>query len=126
MTYTWVLSSILVSAMFSTSNCFTTADQVSSLGPSCRSHLLLGIIKLVPYASSRYSYNTFGSNISFAAYQYEKFGYYTNSMIVVNTIHALYVIDFFYNEDWYLRTIVRAVFWFYERHFQLFTLSLPL
>jgi Ergosterol biosynthesis ERG4/ERG24 family len=48
------------------------------------------------------------SNVSFTAYQYEKFGYYTNSMVVVNFIHALYVLDFFYNEDWYLRTIVRT------------------
>ncbi|RDW59118.1 hypothetical protein BP5796_12042 [Coleophoma crateriformis] len=44
-------------------------------------------------------------NLSFAAYQYEKFGYITNSMVLVNIFHALYVIDFFINEDWYLRTI---------------------
>lgn len=44
-------------------------------------------------------------NISFAAAQYQRYGYVTNSMIIVNVLHAIYVIDFFYNEDWYLRTI---------------------
>ena len=29
----------------------------------------------------------------------------TNSMLVVIALHALYVLDFFANEDWYLRTI---------------------
>ncbi|KAJ3360719.1 hypothetical protein GGF32_008115 [Allomyces javanicus] len=42
---------------------------------------------------------------SFAVQQYYKFGYVTNSMVLVNILHALYVLDFFYNEDWYLRTI---------------------
>jgi 7-dehydrocholesterol reductase len=45
-------------------------------------------------------------NASFTAWQIEKFGEYSNSMIIVNVIQALYVVDFFYNEDWYLRTIV--------------------
>ncbi len=44
-------------------------------------------------------------HISFAAAQYNKWGYVTNSMIIVNILHAVYVLDFFYNEDWYLRTI---------------------
>lgn len=44
-------------------------------------------------------------NISFAAKQYELYGHVTNSMILLNLGHALYVLDFFYNEDWYLRTI---------------------
>ncbi|BAE56716.1 unnamed protein product [Aspergillus oryzae RIB40] len=44
-------------------------------------------------------------DLSFAAMQYQKFGYLTNSMIVVNLLHALYVVDFFVNEDWYLSTI---------------------
>ena len=44
-------------------------------------------------------------DISFAAAQYEKIGYVTNSMYIVIFLHALYVVDFFYNEDWYLRTI---------------------
>ena len=26
-------------------------------------------------------------------------------MLIVNLLHAIYVVDFFYNEDWYLRTI---------------------
>ncbi|KAF7343947.1 ERG4/ERG24 ergosterol biosynthesis protein [Mycena venus] len=44
-------------------------------------------------------------NLSFAASQYKHFGYVCNSMIVVNILQSLYVLDFFYQEDWYLRTI---------------------
>ncbi|KAJ3019496.1 hypothetical protein HKX48_002029 [Thoreauomyces humboldtii] len=49
-------------------------------------------------------------NFSFAAAQYLKIGYVTNSMFLLNWLHLVYVIDFFYNEltvmkDWYLRTI---------------------
>jgi 7-dehydrocholesterol reductase len=45
------------------------------------------------------------SDLSFAAWQYEKFEQLTNSMIIVNILHALYAVDYFINEDWYLRTI---------------------
>lgn len=44
-------------------------------------------------------------NLSFAAAQYQRHGYVSNSMILLNFLHALYVVDFFYFEDWYLRTI---------------------
>lgn len=44
-------------------------------------------------------------DMSFACAQYVKIGRVTNSMIIVNALHMLYVVDFFYNEDWYLRTI---------------------
>ncbi|GAM29289.1 hypothetical protein SAMD00019534_124650 [Acytostelium subglobosum LB1] len=44
-------------------------------------------------------------DMSFAAAQYQQVGYITNSMILLNILHATYVLDFFYNEDWYLRTI---------------------
>lgn len=44
-------------------------------------------------------------NLSFAALQHEKYGIVSDSMILVNFFHALYVVDFFVNEDWYLRTI---------------------
>jgi 7-dehydrocholesterol reductase len=44
-------------------------------------------------------------NLSFAAAQYNKIGYVTNSMILLNILHATYVLDFFHFEDWYLRTI---------------------
>ncbi|KAL2913633.1 hypothetical protein HK105_206793 [Polyrhizophydium stewartii] len=44
-------------------------------------------------------------NFSFAAAQYNRIGYVTNSMLLLNWLHLVYVIDFFYNEDWYLRTI---------------------
>lgn len=44
-------------------------------------------------------------NISFACSQYEKFGSISNSMVSVIILQQLYVVDFFANEDWYLRTI---------------------
>lgn len=44
-------------------------------------------------------------NLSFAAKQYNDFGYISNSMILLNILQGTYVIDFFLNESWYLRTI---------------------
>lgn len=44
-------------------------------------------------------------NISMAAAQYTRHGFITNSMVLVNVLQALYVLDFFIHEDWYLRTI---------------------
>jgi 7-dehydrocholesterol reductase len=44
-------------------------------------------------------------NLSMAAKQYELHGHVTNSMVGVNILHAIYVVDFFWNENWYLRTI---------------------
>ncbi|RKO92268.1 ergosterol biosynthesis ERG4/ERG24, partial [Blyttiomyces helicus] len=44
-------------------------------------------------------------NFSFACAQYVKIGYVTNSMVLLNFLHAVYVLDFFIHEDWYLRTI---------------------
>jgi 7-dehydrocholesterol reductase len=44
-------------------------------------------------------------NMSFAFKQQEEIGYVTNSMYLLNFLHAVYVLDFFYHEDWYLRTI---------------------
>lgn len=44
-------------------------------------------------------------NYSFAAYQYQRFGFVSDSMILVNLLHMLYVVDFFWNEAWYLKTI---------------------
>lgn len=44
-------------------------------------------------------------DLSFAAAQYNEIGYVTNSMILLTILHAMYVVDFFYFEDWYLRTI---------------------
>jgi len=44
-------------------------------------------------------------NISMAAKQYELHGEVTNSMIAVIILHLTYILDFFYNEGWYLRTI---------------------
>jgi len=44
-------------------------------------------------------------NISFAAAQYNLYGYVTNSMILVNLLQGLYVVYFFWNEAWYLKTI---------------------
>ena len=45
------------------------------------------------------------SDLSWAAYQYQTLGYVTYSMIVLNILHMVYVLDFFYNESWYTRTI---------------------
>jgi 7-dehydrocholesterol reductase len=39
------------------------------------------------------------------AYQYQLHGLITKSMIVTIILHTIYVLDFFINEDWYLRTI---------------------
>ncbi|TPX65657.1 hypothetical protein SpCBS45565_g05041 [Spizellomyces sp. 'palustris'] len=44
-------------------------------------------------------------NFSFAAAQWQQIGYVTNSMVLLNFLHFVYVIDFFIHEDWYLRTI---------------------
>lgn len=44
-------------------------------------------------------------NMSFGAAQYARFGKVTDSMILVNLLQALYVVDFFVHEDWYLKTI---------------------
>ncbi|KAI8054354.1 7-dehydrosterol-delta 7-reductase [Syncephalis plumigaleata] len=44
-------------------------------------------------------------NLSFAAKEFEVKGYVSKEMIALNIMHAVYVVDYFYNEDWYLRTI---------------------
>ncbi|XP_053109799.1 7-dehydrocholesterol reductase isoform X2 [Hemicordylus capensis] len=44
-------------------------------------------------------------NLSYAAKQQELYGQVTNSMILLNVLQALYVVDFFWNEAWYLKTI---------------------
>ncbi|XP_015194019.1 7-dehydrocholesterol reductase isoform X2 [Lepisosteus oculatus] len=44
-------------------------------------------------------------NLSYAAKQQELYGQVTNSMILVNVLQAIYVLDFFWNEAWYLKTI---------------------
>ncbi|XP_075044546.1 7-dehydrocholesterol reductase [Mixophyes fleayi] len=44
-------------------------------------------------------------NLSYAAKQKELYGQVTNSMILVNVLQAIYVVDFFWNEAWYLKTI---------------------
>lgn len=44
-------------------------------------------------------------DISFACHQYQLHGTVSNSMMIVNLFHMIYVVDFFYHEDWYLRTI---------------------
>ncbi|XP_018410569.1 PREDICTED: 7-dehydrocholesterol reductase isoform X1 [Nanorana parkeri] len=44
-------------------------------------------------------------NLSYAAKQQELYGQVTNSMILVNVLQAIYVVDFFWNEAWYLKTI---------------------
>lgn len=44
-------------------------------------------------------------NLSFAAAEWESQSYISKEMIALNFWHAVYVVDFFWNEDWYLKTI---------------------
>ncbi|XP_072168612.1 7-dehydrocholesterol reductase-like [Diadema setosum] len=44
-------------------------------------------------------------NFSMACKQYQLHGQVTNSMVLVNVLEAIYVVDFFWNEAWYLHTI---------------------
>jgi len=44
-------------------------------------------------------------NLSFMAAQYKNHGEVTNSMVLLTLLHLLYILDFFWNEDWYLCTI---------------------
>eukprot|EP01028_Stygiella_incarcerata_P011481 TRINITY_DN651_c0_g2_i1.p1 TRINITY_DN651_c0_g2~~TRINITY_DN651_c0_g2_i1.p1 ORF type:complete len:487 (-),score=55.47 TRINITY_DN651_c0_g2_i1:162-1505(-) len=44
-------------------------------------------------------------NLSFMAKQYHDHGFISNSMVLMTILQMTYVVDFFYNEDWYLRTI---------------------
>ncbi|KAI6247664.1 7-dehydrocholesterol reductase [Erysiphe necator] len=44
-------------------------------------------------------------DLSYMAYQYQLHDTITNSIFVATILHTVYVVDFFYNEDWYLRTI---------------------
>lgn len=44
-------------------------------------------------------------NLSFAAAQYQKYGYISNSMFLVNFLQFLYIGYFFYKEAWYLETL---------------------
>lgn len=45
------------------------------------------------------------SDFSFVAYQYQLHGFVSNSIIIATYLHTIYVVDFFINEDWYVRTI---------------------
>jgi 7-dehydrocholesterol reductase len=44
-------------------------------------------------------------NLSFAAQQYQALGRVTSAMVIVNVLQGLYVLDLFWREDWYVRTI---------------------
>lgn len=44
-------------------------------------------------------------NLSFVFEQYARYGYVTNSLILVNILHGIYVLYFFWKEAWYLNTI---------------------
>lgn len=41
-------------------------------------------------------------NLLFVVKQYEDFGYVSNFMIIFNILYGIYVVDFFFNEFWYL------------------------
>lgn len=40
------------------------------------------------------------SDLSYTALQYQTHGYITNSIIIVDIFHVMYVVDFFINESW--------------------------
>ncbi|PGH23568.1 hypothetical protein AJ80_02348 [Polytolypa hystricis UAMH7299] len=44
-------------------------------------------------------------DISFTTLQFNRFGYISNSMVIVLVLQGIYVLDFFWNEHWYLKTI---------------------
>ncbi|XXH01827.1 Transcription initiation factor TFIID subunit 12 [Hypoxylon texense] len=44
-------------------------------------------------------------DLSNVAYQYQEFGRASPSILLVTILHTIYVLDFFNNEEWYLRTI---------------------
>jgi 7-dehydrocholesterol reductase len=44
-------------------------------------------------------------NMSFAFKQYEIHGYITNGMFITNFLQAVYIVDFFVHEEWYLNTV---------------------
>jgi 7-dehydrocholesterol reductase len=44
-------------------------------------------------------------NLSFAAHQWATLGRLTNSMVLVNALQLIYVLDLVWREAWYLRTI---------------------
>ena len=48
------------------------------------------------------------SDLSFMAQQYCRYGTISNSLLIVIILHALYVIDFFINEDWQVPLISRT------------------
>ena len=41
------------------------------------------------------------SDLSYIAMQYQSQGFITNSIVIVSILHAVYVLDLFFNEDWY-------------------------
>ena len=47
----------------------------------------------------------YSSDLSFMAFQYQIHGFITKSIIIATFLHTVYTVDFFINEDWYLRTI---------------------
>ncbi|OAX85062.1 hypothetical protein ACJ72_00563 [Emergomyces africanus] len=47
-------------------------------------------------------------DISFTALQFCRYGYITNSIIIADILHLTYIVDFFFNEHWYLKTMDMA------------------
>lgn len=45
---------------------------------------------------------TTARDLSFAMLQWQEFGRVSNSMVIAILLHTIYVIDFFYNEDWFV------------------------
>ncbi|KAG5290875.1 7-dehydrosterol-delta 7-reductase [Histoplasma capsulatum G186AR] len=47
-------------------------------------------------------------DMSFTALQFLRHGYITSSIIIADILHLVYIIDFFFNEHWYLKTLDMA------------------
>eukprot|EP00698_Gefionella_okellyi_P017419 TRINITY_DN5083_c0_g1_i1.p1 TRINITY_DN5083_c0_g1~~TRINITY_DN5083_c0_g1_i1.p1 ORF type:complete len:420 (+),score=40.18 TRINITY_DN5083_c0_g1_i1:132-1391(+) len=44
-------------------------------------------------------------NLSYIVHQYESYGTVSNSLILVGLLQELYILDFYFNEKWYIKTI---------------------
>ena len=62
-----------------------------------------------PFSSQLTCFNLadilFPSDVSMIVHQYQMHGHVTTSIFLATILHGIYVVDFFINEDWYLRTI---------------------
>lgn len=95
---------------------YTWISQLSNMAPGSKAYDLYMGIELNPGFGRSWDWKLFHNgrpgiiawtliDLSFMAVQYRTLGYITKSIVIVNVLHAIYVVDFFVNEDWYTRTI---------------------